>query len=89
MCDIEGDKHICILNNLCDCQQPHQHIQLKEKKIVSWYTDSFCEKFFLRKETSTIKNIRIKSLTCFKHQINIIVVIFIPWKLLPSNQLFK
>ena len=22
-----------------DCQQPHQHIHLKEKKTVSWYTN--------------------------------------------------
>ena len=35
------------------------------------------------------ENIRIKSLTCLKHQINIIVVIFVLWKFLPSNQSFE
>ena len=35
MCDTEGNKDICILDNLFDCRQPHQHSQLKEKKQVS------------------------------------------------------
>ena len=33
--DTEGNKHICILYNLFDGQQYHQHIHLKEKKQIS------------------------------------------------------
>ena len=40
MCDIEGNKRICILDNLFDCRQPHQHIHLNEKKQISKYTNS-------------------------------------------------
>ena len=32
MCDTEGNKHICIFDNLFDCRQPYQHIHPKEKK---------------------------------------------------------
>ena len=35
MCDNEGNERICIPDNLSDCQQPHQHMHLKEKKKVS------------------------------------------------------
>ena len=31
MCDTEGNKHICIIDNMFNCQQPHQLIHLKEK----------------------------------------------------------
>ena len=34
MYDIEGNKDICIHDNLFNCWQPHQHIHLKEKKQV-------------------------------------------------------
>ena len=40
MCNIEGNKRICILDNLFDCRQPHQHIHLNEKKQISKYTNS-------------------------------------------------
>ena len=40
VCDTEGNRHICILDNFFDCPQPHQHIHLKEKKQVSHYTNS-------------------------------------------------
>ena len=36
MCDSEGNEHICVLYNFCDCQQPYEHIHLKEKKQVSY-----------------------------------------------------
>ena len=49
---------------------------------------SIMVKFFL-KRIPLIENVRIKSLTCFKHQINVIVVIFVLWKFPPSNQLFS
>ena len=52
----------------------------KEKSIMV--------KFFL-KRIPLIENVRIKSLTCFKDQINIIVVIFVLWKFAPSNQSFE
>ena len=39
-CGTARNKHICILDALTDCQQPHQQIHRKEKKKVSWYTDS-------------------------------------------------
>ena len=32
MSDTEENKRICIIDNLLDCQQPHQHIHLKEEK---------------------------------------------------------
>ena len=72
MCDTEEKKHICILNNLSDSQQPYQNFHVKEKKMVYEFKNSFSEKKF-----SLIVNVRIKSLTCFKHRINIIVVIFV------------
>ena len=34
MYDTEGNKDICIWDNLFNCQQPHQHINLKEKKQI-------------------------------------------------------
>ena len=35
MYDIEGNKdHICIRDNLFNCRQPHQNINLEEKKLV-------------------------------------------------------
>ena len=74
MCDTEEKKHIWILNNLSDCQQPYQHPPNgKEKSIMVYkFKNSFSEK-----KLSLIVNVRIKSLTCFKLQINIIVVIFV------------
>ena len=68
MYDTEGNKDdICIHGNSLNCRQPHEHIHLKEKKqvliIKKW------------KKLPLIENLRVKSLTCFKHQINIIVVL--------------
>ena len=40
---------------------------------------------FSEKKVRLIENIRTKPLTCFKHQINIIVAIFVLWKFVPSN----
>ena len=40
---------------------------------------------FSEQELPLIENVRIKSLTFFKHQINVIVVIFVLWKFLPST----
>ena len=37
MYDTEGNKRICILDNLFDFQQPRQYIHLKEKKKESYY----------------------------------------------------
>ena len=35
MYDTEGNKdHICIRDHFFNCRQPHQHINLKEKKQV-------------------------------------------------------
>ena len=34
MCDHRGTKRTCILDNLSDCQQPDQHIHLKEEKRI-------------------------------------------------------
>ena len=35
MYDTDGNKHdTCIRDNLFICQQPHQHIHLKGKKII-------------------------------------------------------
>ena len=31
----ENKDHICIIDNLPDCEQPYQHIQLKGKKQYS------------------------------------------------------
>ena len=36
-----------------DCQQPHQHIPSKEKKKVSWYTNS--KILFLKKKLELIE----------------------------------
>ena len=83
MCDTEGNKHICILDNLSDCQQPYQHIHLKEKKIASWYTNA--KNSFSEKKLPLVENVRIKSLTCFKYQINIMVVLVVLRRFLPSN----
>ena len=87
MCDTEGNKRICIPDNLPDCQRHHQHIHLKEKKKVSLYTNS--KIIFLKRNFHLLKTLKIKSLTCFMHQINIIVAIFVLWKFLPSNQPFE
>ena len=65
MSDTEGNKCICILDNLFDCQQPHQYIHLKEKKKVLWYTNS--KKIFSEKNLPLIENVKIKFLTCFKN----------------------
>ena len=68
MCDTEGNRRICVLDNLFDCQQPHQHIHLKEKNhsiqsihtnhsiviIVCKFKNSFSEKKLPLKE-----NVRI------------------------------
>ena len=36
MYDTKGNKdHICIIDNLPDCEQPYQHIQLNGKKQYS------------------------------------------------------
>ena len=41
MYDTEGNKHHpCIRDNLFNCRQPHQHINLKEKKQVLQRTNS-------------------------------------------------
>ena len=53
MYETEGNKRICILDNLSDCQQPHQHIQLNEKKKVSWYTNS--KIIFLKSNSHLLK----------------------------------
>ena len=74
MCDTEEKKHIWILNNLSDCQQPYQHPPNGKEKSIMVYK---FKNYFSEKKLSLIVNVRIKSLTCFKHQINIIVVIFV------------
>ena len=89
VCDTEGNKRIYILDNLSDSHQPHQHIPLKEKKKVSWYTNSKILFLNFWNSFPIIENVRIKSLTCFKHQINTIVVVFVLWKILPGNQFFE
>ena len=77
MYDTEGNKRICIIDNLSNCQQPHQHTHLKKKRQVSYYKNSKIP--FLK------RNFHVKSLTCFKNQINVIVVPFVLWKFLSSN----
>ena len=78
MCDTEGNKHICNLDNLFDLQ-PCQNIHLKEKKQISHSNkEIIAYKFknsFSVKKLPFIESLRINSLTCFNHQFNIIVVI--------------
>ena len=62
MCDTEGNKRIFILDNLPDCQQPHQHIHLKEEEQVSWLQ---IQKLFFWKETSTYWKSKDKILIIF------------------------
>ena len=83
MCHTEENKDGFIQNNLFSCQQPQQHIHLKEKKqvliIKKW------------KETFTYWKFNDKSLSCFKPQINIIfVLLFCAVKVsFTSNQCFE
>ena len=65
MYDTEGNKRICILDNLFDFQQPHQYIHLKERKRNHTIK--------IQKKLPRTENVRIKYLIYFKHQINIIV----------------
>ena len=65
MYDTEGNKRICIPDNLSNCQQP----QTRRKK----YHGMQIQKLFFRKETSTYWKRKNKIFTCFHHQIDIIV----------------
>ena len=65
MYDTDGNKHTCIRGNLFDCQQPFQHIHLKGKE-TSITVYEFKNTFF-EKKLPLIENLRIKSLSCFKH----------------------
>ena len=40
MCNAKQNTRICIVERLFHCQQPHEHIHLKEKKKVLQYTNS-------------------------------------------------
>ena len=73
MSDTEENKRICIIDNLLDCQQPHQHIHLKEEKKSIIANNS--KVFFSEKKLQLTENKKIKSLNCFRHQIDIIVKI--------------
>ena len=71
MYNTEVNKHrLCICDNFFNYRQPHQHIHLKGKKQVLQCTNS---KILLVKKLRFIENLRIKSLSCFKHQVNITV----------------
>ena len=69
MYDTEGITPPCIHDHLFSCQQPHQHIHLKENKLLQC-TNS---KMLLVKKVFHL--LRIKSFSCFKHQINLNVVL--------------
>ena len=75
MYDTKGNKHhLCIRDILFNYRQVHHHIHLKEKKQVLQCTHSknaFCEKKLL-----LIENLKIKSLSCFKHQSNVLSKFF-------------
>ena len=76
MYDVKGNEdHICILDNLLDHRQTHLHMHLKEKN--EYYSIAINNLLF--SERKLIKNSRIRSLTCFKHQTNINVVPLL-WK---------
>ena len=71
MYDTEGNEHhICIADKLLDYRQLYLHIHLKQKKPVLSYRKQKVA-FFWKK--TLLKNLRIKFLTCFKHQTNITV----------------
>ena len=66
MCDTAGNKHhICIRDNLFNCPQTQQHIHLKVKKNT--YSSVLFENAFCEKKLPLTENLRITSLTCFKH----------------------
>ena len=66
MYDTDGKKHhACICDNLFNCRQPHQRIQLKGKE-ASITVYSFKNSFYGKKLPVT-KNLRIKFLSSFKH----------------------
>ena len=61
-------KNICILDSLFDCYPA----EVKEKSIIVYkFQISFSEK-----KLPPMENVRMKSLIFFKHQINIIFMIF-------------
>ena len=62
MCDTEGNKRICILDDLPNCQQPHQHIHLKEKEK---YPGTQIQKFFFWKEVSIYRKCKDKIINLF------------------------
>ena len=69
MYDTQGNEHhICSLDNLLEYQQSHLDIHLKGKKPV--LKPSNQKVFFSEKKLPLIKNLKIRSLTCFRHQVN-------------------
>ena len=84
---IEGNEGTCILDNFFWLSTTSSTYPPKGKEnsiMVYKFKNSLSEKQLL-----LIENLGIKSLTWFKHQINIIVAIFVLWKFIPSNQSFE
>ena len=61
MCDTEANKLICTLDNLPDCQQPHQHPHPPKRKEKSILEYKF-KNYFPERKILFIENVRIKSL---------------------------